>query len=143
MHVNPSSFRWKLIIFNCGFYIKWLRYFCFRIKDFLLNPIDAGGGSKSIGLRLLKFSDFPYIPKALPVGLKPGFNTNCLRPQAHCLNDCFFLYQTKSLFWPTFTCQILIKFSFLESLWHKETNYTNFAKKINLQRTCQIIRWDD
>ena len=47
--------------------------------------------SKSIGLRLLKFSDFSYIPKALPLGLKPGFNTNCLSPQAYCLNDCFFL----------------------------------------------------
>ena len=35
--------------------------------------------------------DFSYIPKALPLGLKPGFNTNCLSPQAHCLNDCFFL----------------------------------------------------
>ena len=71
-----------------------------------LNPIPAGttgGGqidppcsfflhnSKSIGLRLLKFSDFSYIPKALPSGLKPGFNTNCLNPQAHCLKDCFFL----------------------------------------------------
>ena len=65
------------------------------------NPIHAGGGefdpplcsfflhnSKSIGLRLLKFSDFSYIPKALPLGLEPGFN--CLSPQAHCLNDCFF-----------------------------------------------------
>ena len=31
--------------------------------------------SKSIGLRLLKFSDFSYIPKALPLGIKPGFNT--------------------------------------------------------------------
>ena len=47
--------------------------------------------SKSIGLRLLKFSNFSYIPKALPLGLKPGFNTNCLSPQANCLNDCFFL----------------------------------------------------
>ena len=70
----------------------------------LLNPIPTGGGvnltplpvafllnSKSVGLRLLKFSDFFYIPKALHLGLKPGFNTNCLSPQAHCLNDCFFL----------------------------------------------------
>ena len=67
-------------------------------------PIPAGGGanlppplkiflhnSKSIGLSLLKFSDFSYIPKALRLGLKPGFNTNCLSPQAHCLNDCFFV----------------------------------------------------
>ena len=66
------------------------------------NPIPAGGGSnwpppcsfflhnlKSIRLRLLKFSDLSYIPKALPLGLKPGFNTNCLSPQAHCQNDCF------------------------------------------------------
>ena len=55
-----------------------------------LNPIPAGGcqfappcsyflhNSKSIGLRLLKFSDFSYIPKALSLGLKPGFNTNCI-----------------------------------------------------------------
>ena len=63
----------------------------------VINPIPAGGGgqfdpppvvflhnSKSIGLRLMKFSDFSYIPKALPLGLKPGFNTNCL-------NDCIFL----------------------------------------------------
>ena len=69
-----------------------------------VNPIPAGGGvnltpppvvflhnSKSIGLRLLKFSDFSYIPKALPLDLKPGFNTNYLSPQANCLNDCFFL----------------------------------------------------
>jgi len=64
-----------------------------------LNPFPAGGGgvnltppvvflhnSKSIGLRLLKFSDFSYLPKALPLGLKPGFNTNCLSP-----SDCFCL----------------------------------------------------
>ena len=31
------------------------------------------------------------------------------------------------MFWPTSTCQILIKFSFLESLWHKETDCTSFA----------------
>ena len=64
---------------------------------FYFNPIPAGGGggqfvvflhnSKSIGLRLLKFSDFSYIPKPLPLGLKLGFYTNCLSPQAHCLND--------------------------------------------------------
>ena len=47
--------------------------------------------SKSIGLRLLKFSDFSYIPKALPFGIKPGFHTNYLSPQVHCLNNCFFL----------------------------------------------------
>ena len=76
----------------------------------------------------MKFSDFSYIPKAHPLGLKPGFYTNCLSPQAHCMNECFFLYQTKPLFWPTFSCQILIKFSFLESLWHKETDCTSFAK---------------
>ena len=39
--------------------------------------------SKIFGLRQLKYSDFSYIPKALPLGLKPGFNTNCLSPQAH------------------------------------------------------------
>ena len=57
-----------------------------KMFECILNPI-----SKSIGLRLLKFFDFSYIPKALPLGLKPGFNTNCLSPQAHCLNDCFCL----------------------------------------------------
>ena len=40
------------------------------------------------------------------------------------------------MFWPTFTCQILIKFSFLESLWHKETDCTSFAKK-KLQIFCK------
>ena len=44
--------------------------------------------------------------------------------------------QTKSLFWPTFTCQILIEFSFLESLWHKETDCTSFAEK-KLQIFCK------
>ena len=43
------------------------------------------------------------------------------------------------MFWPTSTCQILMKFSVLESLWHQETNCTSFAKKIEnfLQATCQ------
>ena len=36
------------------------------------------------------------------------------------------------MFWPTSTCQILIKFSFLESLWHKETSCTSFAKKMQI-----------
>ena len=62
----------------------------------MFNPIPAGWGgqfdpppvvflhnSKSMGLRLLKFSDFSYIPKALSLGLKLGFYTNCLSPQAH------------------------------------------------------------
>ena len=40
------------------------------------------------------------------------------------------------MFWPTFTCQILIKFSFLESLWHKETDCTSFAEK-KLQIFCK------
>ena len=101
----------------------------------------GGGGSflhnsKSIGLRLLKFSDFSYIPKALPLGLKPGFNTNCLSPQAHCLNEYFFLSQTKSLFWPSFSCQILIILKFLESLWHKKTDCISFAKKF-----CKLIAY--
>ena len=73
-------------------------------KQSFLKPYSCWGGgqfdppcslflhnSKSIGLRLLKFSDFSYIPKALPLGLKPGFNTNCLSLQAHYLNDFFFL----------------------------------------------------
>ena len=41
----------------------------------LTPPVVFLHNSKSIGLRLLKFSDFSYIPKALPLGLKPGFNT--------------------------------------------------------------------
>ena len=40
------------------------------------------------------------------------------------------------MFWPTFTCQILIKFSFLESLWPKEADCTSFAKK-KLQIVCK------
>ena len=39
------------------------------------------------------------------------------------------------MFWPTFSCQILIIFSFLENLWHKETDLTSFAKKF-LQINC-------
>jgi len=35
-------------------------------------PVVFLHNSKSIGLRLLKFSDFSYIPKALSLGLKPG-----------------------------------------------------------------------
>ena len=75
-----------------------------NIKHFTFNPIPAGGEinstppvvfflhySKSIGLRLLQFSVFSLIPIALPFFLKPGFFTNCLNPQAHCLNDYFFL----------------------------------------------------
>ena len=74
------------------------------VPQVFFNPIPAGGvvnftppcsflhNSKRIaGLRLFKFSDFSYIPKALPLGLKPGLNTICLSPQAHCLNDYFFL----------------------------------------------------
>ena len=40
------------------------------------------------------------------------------------------------MLWPTFSCQILITFSFLESLWHKETDCTSFAKKF-LQIFCK------
>ena len=97
-------------------YMSYVRYYLLKLEehifkyfsDILFRTSDfffpAGGGqfdppsmefflhnSKSIGLRLLKFSDFSYITKALPLGLKPGFNTNCLSPQAHCLNDCFFM----------------------------------------------------
>ena len=79
----------------------------------VLNPIPAGGGgvnftplylflhnSKSISLGLLNFFYFSFIPKALPLGLKPGFNTNCLSPQAHCLNDCFFCNKLNLCFDP-------------------------------------------
>ena len=48
----------------------------------------------------LTFPKYP-IPIALSSVLKPGFYTNCLSPQAHCLNDYFFLEQTKFLFWHT------------------------------------------
>ena len=85
--------------------IKVKIYANLGVSSKYFNPIPAGGGggqfapppvvflndSKSIGMRLLKFSDFSYIPKALPLGLKPGINTYCLSPQAHCLNDCFCL----------------------------------------------------
>ena len=59
-----------------------------------LKPIPAGGGGNFFlhnSKKAVKFSDFSFIPKALPLALKPGFNTNGLSPQAHCLNDCFFL----------------------------------------------------
>ena len=39
------------------------------------------------------------------------------------------------MFWSTFCCQILIIFNFLESLGHKETECTSFAKKV-LQIIC-------
>ena len=119
------------------------RYIDTRIIKSLL-PLSCWGGGV---VNLLPFYFFYITQKAveifwlflntqaLPLGLKPDFYTNCLSPQAHCLNDCFFLYQTKSLFWPTFSCQILISFSFLESLWHKETDCTSFAKKF-LQIIC-------
>ena len=114
-----QSFVWRPEIFLFFSMKNWLFSIVGSVKSVLLiyqfkegncqgptfNPIPAGGGgqfapppvvfflhnSKSIGLRLLKFSDFSYIPKALPLGLKPGFNTNCQSPQAHCLNDCFCL----------------------------------------------------
>ena len=81
---------------QCGFFPRpfFLNFSVTQHKGWDLNPIPAGfflHNSKSIGLRLLKFSDFSYIPKALPLGIKPGFNTNYLSPQAHCLNNCFFL----------------------------------------------------
>ena len=103
----------------------WYKQRIYIREELVQFPVVFLNKSKSVGLRLLKFADFFYIPKALSLGLKPGSNTNCLSPQVHCMNDCL----TKSLFWPTFTCQILIKFSFLESLWHKKTNCTGFAKK--------------
>ena len=53
------------------------------------------------------------------------FYTHCQSSQAHCLNDYFFQKQTKSLFWPTFSSQILIIFSFFG----KNTDCTSFAKK--------------
>ena len=86
------------IFFIFFLFHPWL---IFLFMSYLLTLFLLGGGvkmtpspvvflhnSKSIGLRLLKFSDFSYIPIALPLGLKQGFNTNCLSPQAHCLNDC-------------------------------------------------------
>ena len=75
-----------------------------------VNPIPVVflHNSKSIGLRLLEFSDFSYIHIALHLGLKLGFYNNCLSPQTYCMNNNFFLLQTKSLLWPTFSCYILI-----------------------------------
>ena len=37
---------------------------------------------------------------------------------------------TKFLFGPSFICQILMIFSFLESIWHKKTDCTSFAREI-------------
>ena len=73
--------------------ILWLTLFLLGEGDQFAPPpvVFFLHNSKSIGLRLSTFSDFSYIPKALRLGLKPGFNTNCLSPQAHCPNDCFCL----------------------------------------------------
>ena len=48
-----------------------------------LSPAGGGGGGGGGG----QFDP----PVALPLGLKLGLCTNCLSPQAHCLNDYFFL----------------------------------------------------
>ena len=75
-------------------------------EDIVLTLLVLGGGqiyppvvflhySKSIGLRLLKFSEFSLIPKALSLCLKPDFYTYCMSPKAHCMNDYFFMEQTK------------------------------------------------
>ena len=99
--VNISSFK----IFMYWTKKQWIFIHIFYFNDawcyltlFLLGggvnlppPVFFLHNSKIIGLMLLKFSDFSYIPKALPLGLKPDLNTNCLSPQAHCLNDCFCL----------------------------------------------------
>ena len=45
-----------------------------------------------------------------------------------CLNDYLLLKQTKSSFWPPFICQILIIFSFLESLWRKKADCKKIFK---------------
>ena len=52
-----------------------------------------------------------------------------------------FLHTQSPSFRPTFTCQILIKFCFFKSLWHKETNCLSFAKKIEnfLQKFLHIL----
>ena len=71
---------------------KRRRYLAEILILFIVNPIPAGGRGQ--------FRTLLHI--TLPLGIKPGFYTNCLIPQTHCLNDYFFLQQTKSLFWPTF-----------------------------------------
>ena len=47
----------------------------------------------------------------------------------YCLNTSFYLYQTKSKFRPTFSHWISTFYSFLESLHHKEADFTTSAKK--------------
>ena len=93
-HNVTNSMGPNNIIFELGKMEQLYPYSCL----FLFLPVVFLHNSKSIVLRLLKFSDFSYIPKALPLGLKPGFTTNCLSPQAHCLNDCFFPVTNKSFF---------------------------------------------
>ena len=84
-------FQLKAEIFQKNNYKTWILNFLSFGRHLenifwvsFINPIPAGGGSiflrnsKSIGLRLLKFCDFSEIHKALPLGLNPGFYTNCL-----------------------------------------------------------------
>ena len=52
------------------------------------------------------------------------------------------------MIWPTFSCQILIIFSFLESLWHKETNCTTFDIFLNYlyttrQKICTFLTFSN
>ena len=57
-------------------------------------PVVFLCNSKNNGFRLQKISDFSFLPIALPFGLKPGFYTNCLSPEAHGQNDYFLHKET-------------------------------------------------
>ena len=83
INVNPRGFNGSVNIpESCDFRSQFdpLTLFLLGGGVNLTPPVVFLHNSKSIGLRLLKFSDFSYIPKALHLGLKPGFNTNCPLP---------------------------------------------------------------
>ena len=65
-HNVTNSMGPNNIIFELGKVEQLYPYSCL----FLFLPVVFLHNSKSIVLRLLKFSDFSYIPKALPLGLK-------------------------------------------------------------------------
>ena len=81
---RSCKFFWEVhicvLLHDCFMIASWLAFFrisgCWVVRVNITLTLFFLHNSKSIGLRLLKFSDFSYIPKALPLGLKPGFNTN-------------------------------------------------------------------
>ena len=98
---QQNSQKWNYIwpcswAFSSGrkiYTFSWGRKIYTFYEIFIFNPIPAGQfdpPSPSFFLHNT-FCDFSNMPKALHLGLKPGFNTNCLSPQADCLNDCFCL----------------------------------------------------